>query len=205
MHYIRILKPPRFLPASPHSLTAKITITTDLGESFLSANIPIVAELLYENGVPVPGFGNGREYMWRGKDGMRSLEVGVPLPVAKGKRKIGGDMVRMLIRPKDADVALHNFGEILHPKYCNESLRVSKGLVVAVRTMAIDISPEVTGENATRLGMAERSFSIGVEEEYMKSVNIWEETGESIARHIWYAALDLDRYVLSLTQLTIDS
>lgn len=141
------------------------------------------------------GFSKGREYLWKGKDGMRSLEIVVPLPVAKERRKMGGEMVRMLVRPKDADVAMRNFEQILDPEPWGEKASVSKGLVVAVRTMAIDISPEAMGEKGARVGMAERSFSIGMEE-YIKSINIWEETGESIARHIWYAALDLDRYVL---------
>jgi hypothetical protein len=180
MHYIRILKPPRLLPALPRSLTAKITITTDLGESFLLTNISLVVELEFEDGTSVLGAGKGREYIWRGRDGMRSLEVAVPAPVAKGKRKIGGEIVRMLVRPKDNEHAVDSFEAVMK----NESPHDDGGGVVAVRSIAVDISPGAKSEKIGGVGMAERVFSTRKGE----GVRIWEETGESIARHIWYAA-----------------
>ena len=182
MHYIRILKAPRLHATSPLSLTAKIAITTDLGESFLLSNISLIVELESEDGTSVLGTGKGREYVWRGRDGMRGLEIVIPLPAAKGKRKIVREMVRMLVRPKEEQHAVKSFGKVLEGQH-----EEKEGGVVAVRSMAVDISPGAKSEKAAGVGMAERVFSTGIEENE-KRVRIWEETGESIARHIWYAA-----------------
>ena len=186
MYYIRFLKPPRLLPSpSPPSLSAKITVTTDLGESFLLANISLVVELGYEDGTSVLGVGKGREYIWKGRDGMRSLEVVVPVPLPKGKRKMSGEMVRMFIKPKEEDFAVDTFQKVLAMQdRVHDSGDV--GGVVAVRSIAINISPSARGDADSGVGMAERVFSVGSGSSE-KRVRIWEETGESIARHIWYA------------------
>jgi hypothetical protein len=184
MHYIRILKPPRLIPASPpFSLSAKITITTDLGESFLSSNIPIFVELEFEDGTSVLGERKGRDFLWRGRDGMRSLEVVVPLLLSRGKRKLGGEMVMMLIRPKEDRLAVDSFSKVLDNQGENHD-SVNEGGIVPVRSMAIDISPGAMAK-APGVGMAERVFSMGSLSKE-KRVRIWEETGESIARHLWY-------------------
>lgn len=201
MHYIRILKPPRLLPnLSPPSLGAKVTITTDLGESFLLANIALVVELELEDGTSMPGPGMVREFVWRGADGMRSLELVIPVPVSKGKRKMGGEKVRLLVRPKEEENSVESFERVLDGLRRDESSD-HQGGVVAVRSMAVDVSPLAKGEKATGLGMAERMFSADIGDGERR-VRIWEETGESIARHIWYAVLGPDRYVLSLIRLT---
>ena len=127
------------------------------------------------------GTGEGREYVWRGRDGMRGLEVVIPLPAAKGKRKVGEEMARMLVRPKEEEYAVKSFGKVLEGQHEEE------GGIVAVRSMAVDISPGAKSEKAAGVGMAERVFSTGIGKNE-KRVRIWEETGESIARHIWYAA-----------------
>ena len=185
MHYIRILKPPRLLPSStPLSLSAKITITTDLGESFLVSNIPLLAELEFEDGTLVLGEGKSREYVWRGRDGMRSLEIVVPIILPRGKRKLEGEVVRMLIRPKEGDFAVDSFENVLDGQNVPRE-EEGEGGVVAVRSMSIDISPAAKPDRVSGVGMAERVFSFGSGHD-VKKVRIWEETGESIARHIWY-------------------
>lgn len=141
----------------------------------------------------------GREYVWKGRDGMRSLEVLIPVTLSKGKRKLGGEMVRMLIRPKEEEFAVDSFQKVLSGHTKGDE--GDEGGVVAVRSTAIDISPGAKADKAPGVGMAERVFSIGSGND-QKRVRIWEETGESIARHIWYA-MDPDRYVLSfIPQLT---
>ena len=145
------------------------------------SNITLVAELEFEDGTSVLGTGKGGEYVWRGRDGMRSLELVVPVLVSKGKRKMGGEMVRMLVRPKEEEFAVERFEKVLDNKDSNNG-----GCVVAVRSMAIDVSPGAKGGKAPGVGMVERVFSMGVGNN-KKRVRIWEETGESIARHIWYA------------------
>lgn len=185
MHYIRFLKPPRLLSASsstPLSISAKITVTTDLGESFLLANTSLVVALELDDGTSLLGVGKGREYVWTGRDGMRSLELVIPIPMSKGKRKMSGQVVRMLVRPKEEGFSVESFEKLLDNKDSDNG-----GCVVTVRSMAIDISSGANGGKAPGVGMAERVFSMGAG--YNKRrVRIWEETGESIARHIWYAA-----------------
>ena len=171
MHYIRILKPPRVLQGagSQTVLSAKITVTTDLGEAFFRDDIRVVVGLENEVGAELGGMGKGREYTWKGREGMRSLEVSIPLPASavKGKPK-----VRMVVRAKDSPSSRDTFESVLQH---------GDGGVVAVRSLPVDLRPDATQQQ----GMAERIFS-SLDGE--KEVHIWEETGESIARHIWYAS-----------------
>lgn len=187
MHYIRILKQPRLHPNSastPLSVSAKVTITTDLGESFLLSNISLKAELELNDGTILAE--KGREYLWRGRDGMRSLEITIPVPVSKGKKNIGVDMASMLVKPKDEEFAVDNFAKLLETRSRSDDSG-NEGGVVAVRSMAIDISPGAKAVKAPGGGMAERVFSSSAGDN-KRRIRIWEETGESIARHIWYAA-----------------
>ncbi|KAF4634908.1 hypothetical protein G7Y89_g3194 [Cudoniella acicularis] len=179
MHYIRFLKSPRLQKGGkgnvPSSLTAKVTVTTDLGESFLWADINLVVELVSEDGKTL--LAKGKEYSWKGSDGMRSLEVSMPIPPFRNKKV---SKRRMLVRPKDAKQTANDFATILHcsSKFDGDS---EDGGIVAVRSMAVDVSPESSSQGSGA-GLAERVFDLGKSE-----LHIWEETGESIARHIWYA------------------
>lgn len=171
MHYIRFLKSPRLLSTPSPALTAKITVTTDLGESFLYADITLVVELESQSGAKVSGFGKTKEYIWKGSDGMRSLEVSVPVP--KSNR---GEIVRVLIRPRESEHSVDSFQALLHG---TATPGADEGRVVAVRSMDVDVSQSAGQKGG--VGMAKRVFSLGY-----KAVHIWEETGDSIARHIWY-------------------
>lgn len=189
MHYIRFLKPPRFVRsasgAGPATLSAKITITTDLGESFLAIDLALVVELEIDDGngkrriVDVPGL----EYVWKGRNGMRALEVSVRVPLSKAKQ--AGRILKMLVRPKESRHTVDTFVDVLRGAGQEEEDEDAGG-VVAVRSMDV-----YTSNNG--VGMAERLFAEGKGDEKIE-VCIWEETGESIARHIWYA----NRYVLFL-------
>jgi len=171
MHYIRFLKPPRLMTGKASTLVSKITITTDLGESFLFTDIPFVAELEFEGGSKI---GSAVEYLWNGRDGMRSLEIKVPFPASVGRT---GKKVKLLVRPKDDVRAVNTFLKALGEQ--NEPDLDAQGGVVAVRSMSIDTNAK--GQNNVSASMAERVFTSG-----KKEIHIWEETGESIARHIWY-------------------
>jgi hypothetical protein len=168
MHYIRFLKPPRLtvntLRAGPSSLTAKITITTDLGESFLWSNITITASLVTEDGRTI--LGRGKDFEWKGLDGMRALDVVLQIP---GRHK--GDIV-MLVRANDERLDVESCVKVLEG-----------GGVVGVRSMIISPQTVTSTSNTTHPPLAERLFTT----KEGKELHIWEETGESIARHIWYA------------------
>jgi hypothetical protein len=173
MHYIRFLKSPRLLSTPSPVLSAKITVTTDLGESFLYADVALVVELGPQLSSKIPSSGKRaeKEYIWKGSDGMRSLEVSIPISLPKN-----GERMVMLVRPKEAKHNVDNFEVLLKG---NNAPDEDEGQIVAVRSMDINVS-QSGGQNSA-VGMAKRLFSLG-----KKEVPIWEETGESIARHIWY-------------------
>jgi len=192
MHYIRFLKPPRLLSSgrgnAPSVLKAKVTVTTDLGESFLWANIDLIVELTDRTGKKV--LGKAKEYTWKGGDGMRSLDVELLILLSRGKKP--GDVLRLLVRPKEEFHSVHTFERILVDS--DDSDNTEEGGVVAVRSMAIDVPFNRSLPQETGPGMAERTFHFRKSE-----LHVWEETGESIARHIWYAPLGLKhRYVPSI-------
>lgn len=172
MHYIRFLKPPKTIRTGTPSINAKITITTDLGESFLAADITILVELITSTGISL----GTREYDWRGKNGMRALEVAASLP----KRQVGE--VMMHISPKNEKLGMNRFEDIL----VNEGSD-SAGEVVAVKSTSInsDQSNSVAGMMAARI-FKYNSRSQEEDPDEKRESLIWEETGESIARHIWY-------------------
>lgn len=197
MHYIRFLKPPRLLGGrrgnAPSVLKAKVTVTTDLGESFLWANVDLVVELTDGTGKRVLERGKG--YTWKGSEGMRSLQVELLIPAFRCKES--GGMLRMLVRPKEDFLAVENFERMLGDS--NEHEDTGKmGCVMAVRSMAIEIPSNQSLPISTTTSMAERTFRFGKSE-----IHIWEETGESIARHIWYACTtqNTHRYVRLLVHL----
>ncbi|QSZ35425.1 hypothetical protein DSL72_008295 [Monilinia vaccinii-corymbosi] len=68
----------------------------------------------------------------------------------------------------------------------------NQGGIARVRSRGIDLK---TGE-ARSEGFAERVFNTGFGSG--EEIRIWEETGESIARHIWDAGLVLSSYLSSL-------
>lgn len=169
MHYIRILKQPRLLPRSPSApprspdiLSTKITITTDLGESFLRSDVKLRADIDF-NGVSVVT--GAEEYLWKGKNGMRSLEIQIPIHVSP----VVGSWITMIVNPAENEFAVDSFEDVLGKK---------EGGIVNVRSRGIDLK---TGETKSE-GMAERVFSTGFQSG--EELRIWEETGESIARHI---------------------
>ncbi len=175
MHYIRFLKAPRVLPNALGMVTAKITLTTDLGESFLTEDIALLVGL--EDGSGRPKQGPVKEYLWRGAQGVRSLEVMAPIA---GRVNV----VRMFVRPKADGHNVESFESVLAPGSSSGSSE-DLGGIVAVRSMAIDAK----GKMSIGSGLAERVFT-SKSGSSATQVHIWEETGESIARHIWYAALE---------------
>ena len=172
MHYIRFLKPPRLLGGSALTLNAKVTITTDLGESFLFSKLILLVELELSDGTKV---GKGSEYVWNGQDGMRSVEIKLPISPVLMRN---GKKFMLLVRPKDAVYAVDSFSAAL---LLDVTSSKCQGGVVAVRSMEIDASASIKGQSTVAISMAERVF---LSED--RRVRIWEETGESIARHIWY-------------------
>ncbi|KAH8598881.1 putative methyltransferase-domain-containing protein [Bisporella sp. PMI_857] len=183
MHYIRFLKPPRLSSLSP-AVTAKITVTTDLGESFLLADIAIVVNLISENGTKI---GKSTEYIWKGRNGMRSLEVQVPIPKSHGAKEL-----RLLVRPEQVALLTDSFSSVISGASALDT--DDQGRVITVRSAGINAKASAKSDEAISQSMAERVFRSNERE-----IHIWEETGESIARHIWDAGLVLSSYLATIS------
>ncbi|KAA8576865.1 hypothetical protein EYC84_006909 [Monilinia fructicola] len=126
----------------------------------------------------------GKEYVWKGANGMRSLEIQVPVPVRIPREE--GRWMTMIVGPVEKMYGVDSFEVIL-----GKSNRTEGG-IAKVRSRGIDLK---TGETKSE-GLAERVFTTGFGR--AEEIRIWEETGESIARHIWDAGLVLSSYLSSL-------
>lgn len=184
MHYIRFLKSPSLSNGRIGlHLNAKITITTDLGESFLCFDLPILVILLDHAG----NHTQVHPYQW--KAGKRELEISFSLPLTatlSGQRPRWP--CRLLVQPRDSNYQLGVLGDLLLPS----SQKHPAGVVLPVLSEQLAGEPSPNNDRDQRVEVitthqinrpkrvARRIYMAGGDEFY-----IWEETGESIARHIW--------------------
>jgi hypothetical protein len=134
-----------------------ITITSDLGDSFLSLDLTLSAELLDVESDEVIIW---QTLQWTAG---RSLPITFPLSKARAKRPL---RIRVGVEPKSR---YDEFSKLLDED--------SRGVVSA---WSAQIDPSASGTEAEKL--VERRFAVG----NGIRLGIWEETGESIARHLWY-------------------
>lgn len=161
MRYVRFLKTPRI--ATDKSLTKAhihclITITSDLGDSFLPLDVALSAELLDSE--------SGDVIVWRTVQwmaGFRSLPVMLPLSKTRGPQSL---VVRINVNPKSS---YDELGRLSREEY--------RGVVAA---WSAPLEPAHGLIEAKRL--VERRFR-----SHNEVFSIFEETGESIARHLWYS------------------
>jgi hypothetical protein len=160
MRYIRFLKTPRVAKekgtARSH-IYCLITITSDLGDSFLPCDVQLSAEVLSSD--PSENVLIWRTVRWTA--GMRSLSITFPSP----KSPASSLRVRVGVEPRSA------FDE-----YDALAERDSPGIVSV--WSAPFAAPSGSRE---AIKLVERRFRLPNDTE----VQIWEETGESIARHLW--------------------
>ncbi|KAH7391861.1 putative methyltransferase-domain-containing protein [Pyrenochaeta sp. MPI-SDFR-AT-0127] len=171
MRYVRFLKTPRVTTeknTSKSEVCCLITITSDLGDSFLPYDIQLSAELLSSQ--PSEHILVWRTVQWTG--GMRSLPVTFPLPKSRAKSPL---RVRIGVEPKS-----------LYDDYSKLANEGSRGIVSA---WSADFGAPV---EAIRL--IERRFMLP----RGPKVHIWEETGESIARHLWDAGITLSCHLIDM-------
>ncbi|KAF2647481.1 hypothetical protein K491DRAFT_699601 [Lophiostoma macrostomum CBS 122681] len=174
MRYIRFLKPPRIIQddQSPTkcSLTCLITITSDLGDSFLTEDASIDAETQYEGG----NWSNFKRFNWT--NGMRTLPIKLPqtyLYTGNVTLRVGLNEFH-----SPAKCETDKF-EILFDKK-------SHGIVSAY---SAPLDPDRERKEAERL--IERRFELSGQ----RVISVWEETGESIARHVWDAGVALSYHI----------
>ncbi len=190
MHYIRLLRPPAIEQVGPkRTLKVVLTITTDLGDSFLSMPEPVELSVLGINTalteglhtlVPVPLAGRER-IVWR--PGHRVLKLELPLPA--------NPITTIQIRPAAKQLAALSTDAIFSGDH---------GLVVPVYADLPTHGRDVSHVSFRSIRISSRVASVEA------LVQVEEDIGESIARHIWdagMAAVSLFSY-LSLRSSTAD-
>lgn len=163
MHYIRLLKPPRFFAGAgnrPRSVSTLITVTSDLGDYFLLRDTTITAELLQEVGASECKLAT-MQYQWR--TGMRDLKIEFRFTSSQA---IPSGAVYLVVSGAVGGTPADDICQLT-----SSNLDVLSAYSPPFRL--------IDGEEAERF--VQRRLSIG----HDKTLRIWEETGESIARHIW--------------------
>ncbi|KAF2221537.1 putative methyltransferase-domain-containing protein [Elsinoe ampelina] len=174
MHYIRFLKTPKVtVAAGKVTLTANITITTDLGETFYEDDLDLATTLRSPD-----RHGDiflRRTIKWTA--GSRSLPLSFDLTrseiewparlhvgLKNGQADLADDFELFSSRPNHETAAIVTVW--------SESLDATKGIFEAPRQVERKFSP-LSG----------------------RSLTIWEDTGDSIARHLWDGSVALTAYI----------
>ncbi|KAI0886725.1 putative methyltransferase-domain-containing protein [Annulohypoxylon maeteangense] len=180
MHYIRLLRPAKLDGRKP-IVSLLITITTDLGDSFLYPDEPV--DLLVSADDPV-----GQSVLQKAAQhqplrwtaGMRVLDIKVPLN-ARLKR----DDVRCTIKIHPATQPLPlgalRSNDVL-PWRISERSSVSQGLIMPV-------SVEMVGGVCSPVALRTLQLNTCSQPEDQLNLDLEEDIGESIARHIWDAGV----------------
>jgi hypothetical protein len=158
-YYVRFLKPARMVHGR---VTALITLTTDLGDSFLAADARLVAAVrIIDNSTGHTVSVLHETFLWKATD--RQLQVAVG-PIPNTRKSKGLQSAELAIR------ASHAVDEPADPLTSN-----------ARRIVSAWSPPLILEDGAQAEKLVERRFDMGDS----PSLHVWEETGNSIARHIW--------------------
>ncbi|KAK6087711.1 upf0665 family protein c [Seiridium cupressi] len=186
MHYIRLVRPASLDTSKPNALvlSLKLTITTDLGDTFLSTAQSVKLSFdATRKGETAGGSGslalkplNG-DAVWSA--GMRVLKVDLLLTKDLGRGHVN---VRIQSRPWGKAKLSVNETQFVLP-WRMKQYDITTGLIAPLQ---IELTDGVGSDVAVRPFWAD--FPSG-DECTSRSLDIEEEIGESIARHIWDAGL----------------
>lgn len=194
MHYIRFLKPPKLVG---NEVRTKITITTDLGESFLWHDLDIRASMAPFN--PDQGIEQlfCQDFKW--EQGMRSLDI--VLNIAQtGKSKEAMRQDRSKKRKQEITIGknwpmmvivqaknLHGLGSVRDA--ARQDCQID-GTVMDITSAPL--SGRQGEETEKRCQRTLRTLYGPA------NIHVWEEMGESIARHVWDAGIVLAGHLCDL-------
>lgn len=147
-------------------LSAKITITSDLGESFLCFDLPLLAILQNETGDRV------QVHQCKWKPGNRQLEISFPVTQNALMSAVKWPC-RLIVQPQDASYPLDQFVHILAA-----STNQLPPAWSVLSVLSEEFPGYAKGNTSRRVQRQLSTAGKGV-------LCIWEDTGESIARHIW--------------------
>jgi hypothetical protein len=159
MRYIRFLKYPKRSYSKKEqssTISSLITITSDLGESFYSKNVTVAASLVRDEDGRSMGH---KVYQWRA--GMRNLQVDISI----------GNIAACPVKLHVAAEKYENGDDL------REYLNDAGNDIISAWSETLDLA----GKGTTGSMVERRFLSLNG-----KTLTIREETGESIARHIWY-------------------
>jgi hypothetical protein len=157
MRYIRFLKPPKI---QGNTITALITITSDLGDCFYNDEVLLAASI--HSADPLGDIYIRRGFKWT--PDMRSLPISLDISSCD------------IDWPAKLHVTLRNSPRSDHFEEHYSGLE--RRCILSAWSDVLDPPQGVSEASKT----VERRFTplSG------RTLGIWEETGESIARHIWY-------------------
>lgn len=165
MHYIRFLKTPVLTyinsEQSTHSVYSLITITSDLGDSFFPEDLNLSAFILYGRHEQEKAI-HYQAFQWKAR--MRSLQLQLHFKPHTPRRLV---QLRLMIAAKDT------------VDTCQGYQRVSLGKLPSI----ISVWSEAFGFERRPL---KREIERWLQLPGDIDIVIREETGESIACHIWY-------------------
>ncbi|PGH26741.1 hypothetical protein AJ80_01505 [Polytolypa hystricis UAMH7299] len=171
-HYIRFLKSPKLessgKTSGSHSISSLITITTDLGDDFLAEDVELLATV--QTSSQKKNISVNKNFEWRA--GNRELKISILLP-----RKVNVE--------KDTSSTTLRLGIFRAEKYDGAEILGQATTDEVIGGWSTWFRGTPLGVQAEKL--IERVFHN--EEEDLPALRIWEETGNSIALHIWDAAL----------------
>ena len=160
MRYIRFLKTPRIVQekrSSAPSVSCLITITSDLGDSFFPYQATLCAELCSEGSAEAL---LSKTVNWA--TGMRSLQITFPFNL-------------------HTTLPIHVRIGVVQKSLSDCHSTLAEGHVRGVvSAWSAPLDPAKGVNQSLKLVERQFNFSSGA------VIQIWEETGESIARHLWY-------------------
>ncbi|RYP92229.1 hypothetical protein DL770_001648 [Monosporascus sp. CRB-9-2] len=188
MHYIRLLRPPTVDTSNPIDpvLSVLLTITTDLGDSFLYPDDPIVLVFWFpvgddrkaslRTGLILKPLDSGRPVMWEA--GMRVLNLKLHFPKEALDCKAS---LKVSALERDPQIVSLSESRYLLPWRVKEDGRQSQGLIA---DLTIEFNSGVFSASVRKLACQHKRDELS-----HVIIAIEEDIGESIARHIWDAGL----------------
>ncbi|TQV97846.1 UPF0665 family protein c [Cordyceps javanica] len=178
MHYVRFLRPPKVIRQAGLHLELVFTITTDLGDSFLHPDAPIdlhiVAEIKDSPDASRLKLTKKGQAVW--KSGMRVAKQKIAVPRPLQAALASGTRVDICVTA-GKDISADGAQVILSSSERDESC----GQIMPVWA-ALSSSNERTDVSTRRILLDDAGAS-------RYHLELEEEIGESIARHIWDAGL----------------
>ncbi|KAH7175422.1 putative methyltransferase-domain-containing protein [Dactylonectria macrodidyma] len=188
MHYVRFLRAPKLRPGRGNRLEVQLlfTITTDLGDSFLhpekGLDLQVTASASSSAGTSTWLLSDPGRLYW--EPGMRVAKPTLDLPIAFERAIQAGVRIQICVRASEPSQHADGAAKILaiaseKPRYRKEAVRMG---AVMPAWISLNRAGGGTDVSMRRLQVSDSPTGFGY-------VEVEEEIGESIARHVWDAGV----------------